>query len=68
MPTLQIRPDETFGDERPDWLTSPRLLIHGGRIERRRTRPLAGWWIIVEGRAIGPFPGAREAQRWAQGA
>jgi hypothetical protein len=52
-------------DTSADWFDR-RALIWGGKIERRRTDPLAGWYIIGDYGAIGPFHTAWMAKAWSE--
>ncbi len=57
-----ILPDD---DGRADWLLGREALISGGRIEHRRSSPNAGWYVIGDIGAIGPFDSARAAMNWS---
>lgn len=57
-------PPETLDGDEHDWLSEGRVLIFGGRIEWRRSSPCAGWYIISDHGALGPFADARGAQAW----
>lgn len=55
-------PDEMAAD----WLTEGSVTPPFGRIERRSTPPLAGYWLISDAGAHGPFKSAEHARDWAR--
>lgn len=59
----EIRP-LSLNEDDTEWAADAPL-IFGGRVERRRSAPMAGWYVIRDNRASGPFATVTQAQRWA---